>query len=230
MTEWATIFLSLRIALIATLAILPFGIIISYGLARNRIKPAFLIENLIQLPLVVPPVVTGFILLYLLGPNHWPGKMLASVGVHIPFTWIGAALAAAIVAFPLMVQPMRVAFEQVDPEWEEAGYVYGGSRFSVFRLVTVPLAGRGIAAGIILAFARALGEFGATIVLAGNIPGMTRTIPLAIFTEMNQVDGQSAAIELVVVAVCISMVSLIGYGILSKRLYKHDSTRRSYKE
>lgn len=222
MTEWATILLSLRIALVATVVILPPGIAIAYGLARGKIPASFVVENLIQLPLVVPPVVTGYILLFLLSPETFPGSLLKSIGLTIPFTWAGAALAAAIVAFPLLVQPIRVAIEQIDPEWEEAGYVYGGTRWDVFRTVTLPLAGRGIAAGIILAFARALGEFGATIVVAGNIPGVSRTIPLAIFTEMNRVGGQEAAVELVVVAVTISIVSLAAYALLSRHLFKHD--------
>ena len=194
----------------------------AYGLARRRLRPAFLFENIIQLPLVLPPVVTGFILLYLLAPDGILGAPLATLGLSVPFTSAAASIAAAVVAFPLMVQPMRVAFEQIDPEWEDAGYVYGGSRWAVFRLVTLPLAGRGIAAGIILAFARALGEFGATIVLAGNIPGVSRTIPLAIFTELNRLDGEQMALRLAAIAIAISVVSLLGYAILTRKLYRYD--------
>ncbi|NND70691.1 MAG: molybdate ABC transporter permease subunit [Rhodothermales bacterium] len=222
MTEWGTIYLSIRVALVATLAILPLGILTAYGLARNKLRPVFLFENLIQLPLVLPPVVTGFFLLFLLSPDGFLGRPLALLGLTVPFTQTAASLAAAIVAFPLMVQPVRVAFEQIDPEWEEAGYVYGGTRWTVFRMVTLPLAGRGVAAGIILAFARALGEFGATIVLAGNIPGVSRTIPLAIFTELNRLEGQGMAIRLALVAVGISVASLAAYALLTRKLYKHD--------
>ena len=136
------------------------------------------------------------------------------------FSGIGAALAAAVVSFPLMVQTMRVAFEQIDPEWEEAVYVYGGGRWAVFRYVTLPLAARGITAGVVLAFARAVGEFGATIVLAGNIPGRSRTIPLAIFTRINQVGGEAAALRLVLVAVALSLLSLLLHAVLTRRFHR----------
>ena len=129
-------------------------------------------------------------------------------------------MAAAVVSFPLMVQTMRVAFEQIDPEWEEAVYVYGGGRWAAFRHVTLPLAARGITAGVVLAFARAVGEFGATIVLAGNIPGRTRTIPLAIFTRINQVGGEEAALRLVLVAVVLSILSLLVHALLTRRLHR----------
>ena len=125
MSEWSVISLSLKIALTSTVIGLPFGILLAYGLARRKIRFAFIVENLVQLPLVLPPVVTGLILLKLLGSNGWLGRMIESLGMTIPFTWFGASLAASIVAFPLLVQTMRVAFEQIDPEWEDAGYVYG---------------------------------------------------------------------------------------------------------
>ena len=219
--EWEVVVLSLRVAVAAVAVSLPFGIALAYGLARRRMPLTFVVENLIQLPLVLPPVVTGLLLLILLGPEGPVGRWLeGTLGLQIAFSGIGAALAAAVVAFPLMVQTMRVAFEQIDPEWEEAVYVYGGGRWAAFRHVTLPLAARGITAGVVLAFARAVGEFGATIVLAGNIPGRTRTIPLAIFTRINQVGGEAAALRLVLIAVALSILSLLAHALLTRRLHR----------
>ena len=220
--EWQILALSVRIALVAVAVSLPFGVATAYYLARRRSGLAFAVENLVQLPLVLPPVVTGYVLLIALGPTGPLGGWLDEVlGLRIAFTGFGAALAAGIVAFPLMVQAMRVGFEQIDPEWEEAAYVYGSSRWQAFRHVTLPLAARGIAAGLILAFARAVGEFGATIVIAGNLPGRTRTIPLAIFTSINQVGGTPAVVRLVAVAVVLSLSSLVVYALLTRRLYRY---------
>ena len=219
--EWEIVVLSLQVAGAAVAASLPFGMALAYGLARRRVPAPFLVENLIQLPLVLPPVVTGLLLLIVLGPEGPVGRWLeGSLGIRVAFSGIGAALAAAVVSFPLMVQTMRVAFEQIDPEWEEAVYVYGGGRWAVFRYVTLPLAARGITAGVVLAFARAVGEFGATIVLAGNIPGRTRTIPLAIFTRINQVGGEAAALRLVLIAVVLSLLSLLIHAVLTRRLHR----------
>ena len=224
--EWEAVMLSVRVALLAVGVSLPFGIAVAYDLARHRRPYKFVIENLVQLPLVLPPVVTGLLLLILLGPEGVVGGWLReTLGLRIAFTAWGAALAAGILAFPLLVQTIRVAFEQIDPEWEEAAYVYGGSRWAAFRHVTLPLAARGIAAGIVLAFARAVGEFGATIVLAGNLPGQTRTIPLAIFTRINQIGGDAAALRLVVVAVVLSMLSLAAHAWLTRRLHRNRFAR-----
>ena len=219
LAEWEAVWLSLRVAAVAVLITAPIGAALAYLLARNRLPLAFAAENLVQLPLVLPPVVTGWILLILLSPESAVGGWLESaLGIRIAFGWFGAAVAAGVVAFPLMVQTMRVGFEQVDPSWEEAGYVYGGTRAAVFRYVTAPLAGRAIAAGIVIAFARALGEFGATIVLAGNIPSETRTLPLAIFTEIHRMGGERAALRLVVVATLLSIASLAAHAMLRRRL------------
>ncbi len=218
--EWAIILLSLRVAAVAVaLSLLP-GLALAYALARRRVPFPFLVENLIQLPLVLPPVVTGLLLLLAFGPRGPLGGVLGALGMPVVFTWLGAALAAAVVAFPLLVQPMRVAFEQIDPAWEEAVYVYGGGRWAVFRYVTLPLAARGITAGVVLAFGRALGEFGATIVVAGNIPGVTRTVPLAIFTRINQIGGEAAALRLVLVAIALSVLSLLVHALLARRLHQ----------
>ncbi len=222
--EWEVVALSLRVAVVAVLASFPFGLLIAYGLARRRMPASFLVENLIQIPLVLPPVVTGLLVLMLLGPNTGAGRVIEAVfNGPVAFSWVGASLAAAIVAFPLMVQTMRVAIEQIDPILEEAIFIEGGGAWQAFRYVTFPLAFRGIAAGVVLAFARAVGEFGATIVLAGNIPGKTRTLPLAIFTRMNQVEGDAAALRLVVIALVISVASLVVSALLTRRAHRAEA-------
>ncbi len=207
--EWGAVVLSLRVACIATAVSLPIGTALAYGLARRRGAVPLIVENLVQLPLVLPPVVTGYGLLVLFSDN-------------VAFSWIAATVAAGVMGFPLLVQTARVAFEAVDPEWEEAARVDGATRWSVFRQVTLPLAARGIAAGAALAFARALGEFGATIVVAGNIPGRTQTIPLAIFSELNSVGGEGAVLRLVGVSVVLSVGSLVVYTLLTRRLHRPD--------
>ena len=219
--EWTVVGLSVRVALSAVgLSLLP-GIGIAYWLARSRSPARFVVENVVQLPLVLPPVVTGLLLLIVLGPEGPLGAWLeATLGIRMAFTGLGAAIAAGLLAFPLLVQTLRVTFAQIDPQWEEAAYVFGGGRWAAFRHVTLPLAARGIAAGVVLAFARAVGEFGATIVFAGNLPGRTRTIPLAIFTRLNQMGGETAAIRLVLVAVMLSVLSLIVHAVLTRRLYR----------
>jgi molybdate transport system permease protein len=215
------VMLSVRVALLAVaLGLLP-GIAIAYGLARRRIPLAFVVENLVQIPLVLPPVVTGLLLLFALGPESSLGRVLEqNLGIRVAFSWVGAAVAAGVVSFPLLVQTMRVAFEQIDPALEEACYAYGGGRWDFFKYIVVPLSARGVAAAVILGFARALGEFGATIVLAGNIPGSTRTIPLAIFTAVNRVGQDDVALRLVVVAVLISILSLGAHALLTRRLHR----------
>lgn len=217
--EWEAVLLSLRVSAAAVLLTAPFGVALAYQLARRRMRYSFLLDNLVQLPLILPPVVTGWMLLIVLGPEGAIGGWLVDTfGIRLAFSWFGAAVAAGVVSFPLMVQTVRVAFEQIDPAWEEAAVIYGGGRLDVFRYVTVPLAARGIAAGLVLAFGRALGEFGATIVLAGNIPGETRTMPLAIFTNLNRMEGEAAVIRLVLVAVLLSAASLFLYALLRRKL------------
>ena len=205
--EWAAVALSLRVALVATACSLPVGIAVAYGLARRRFPAPLLVENLVQLPLVLPPVVVGYALLVVFSGS-------------VAFTWVAAVIAAAVMGFPLLVQTARVAFEAVDPELEDAARVDGATRWAVFRRVTLPLAGRGIAAGAALAFARALGEFGATIVVAGNIPGRTQTIPLAIFSRISRVGGEAAALRLVAVSVALSVASLVIHALLTRRLHR----------
>ncbi len=217
--EWAIVALSVRVALVAVgITVVP-GILIAWYLARKKSVLSFLIENIVQFPLVLPPVVTGLLLLMFFGPNGGAGQLLNSLfGIELAFTSAGAAVAAGIMAFPLLVQTFRVAFEQIDPEWEEAVSVYGGGRWAVFRWVTFPLAARGIIAGIVLGFARAVGEFGATIVFAGNIPGRTQTIPLAVFSKLGQVGTEASLIRFVLVAIALSIISLSVHAYLSTRL------------
>ena len=219
--EWAIIALSARVAAAAVALMLIPGILTAWYLARRKSPLTFAVENLVQLPLVLPPVVTGLLLLTFLGPNGAGGRILDRfLGIDLAFTAWGAALAAGIMAFPLLVQTFRVAIEQIDPEWEEAVSVYGGGRWAAFRWVTLPLAARGVIAGIVLGFARAVGEFGATIVFAGNIPGRTQTIPLAVFTRLGQVGGEAQLIRLVLVAVGLSVLSLSIHAYLSTRLVR----------
>ncbi len=219
--EWTIIALSARVAAVAVALMLIPGILTAWYLARRKSPLTFVVENLVQLPLVLPPVVTGLLLLTFLGPNGAGGRILDKfLGIDLAFTAWGAALAAGIMAFPLLVQTFRVAIEQIDPEWEEAISVYGGGRWAAFRWVTLPLAARGVIAGIVLGFARAVGEFGATIVFAGNIPGRTQTIPLAVFTRLGQVGGEASLIRLVLVAVGLSVLSLSIHAYLSTRLIR----------
>lgn len=218
--EWDAVLLSIKVSAVAVAGTFPFGIVLAHYFARHRPPVSLIAESLIQLPLVLPPVVTGIFLLVLFGPHGVIGSALeSSIGWSPAFTWVGAALAAAVVAFPLMVQAMRATFAQIEREWEEACYVYGGSRWDALRHVTLPLAARGIAGATILAFARALGEFGATIVVAGNIPGQTRTIPLAIFTRLNQIGGEQSAFRLVAISVLLSVLSVAIHLALTRRLY-----------
>ncbi len=205
--EWSAVALSLRVACAATALSLPLGVAVAYGLARRRGAGALVAENLVQLPLVLPPVVTGYGLLVLFSGS-------------VAFSWVAAVFAAGLMGFPLLVQTARVAFEAVDPAWEDAARVDGATRWGVFRRVTLPLAARGIAAGAALAFARALGEFGATVVVAGNIPGRTQTLPLAIFSGLNSVGGEAAVLRLVGVSVALSVGSLLAYTLLTRRLHR----------
>ena len=179
--EWAAIWLSLRVAVVATLCALPIAVAIAYLLARKQFPGRQLLNALIHLPLVLPPVVTGYLLLVLFGRQGQLGAFLYDVfGISLAFRWTGAALAAAIMAFPLMVRAIRLAIEAVDPGIEAAAATLGASRTRIFATITLPLVLPGIFAGAILGFAKALGEFGATITFVAAIPGQTQTIPSAI--------------------------------------------------
>ncbi|MGB0498816.1 MAG: molybdate ABC transporter permease subunit, partial [Rubricella sp.] len=182
--EWGVIGLSLRVAFWATALSLPLGIWIAHVLARRDFAGKWLLDGIVHLPLVLPPVVTGYALLLLFGPQGPVGTVLNSIGMRLAFAWEGAVLAAAVMAFPLMVRAIRISIEAVDRGLEDAAATLGASPFTVFRRVTLPLALPGVLAGAVLAFAKALGEFGATITFVGNIPGETQVIAIALFEHV----------------------------------------------
>jgi len=207
--EWQAIGLSIRVAIVAVVCSLPAGVSLGWLLARKEFRGKFAVETLLNLPLVVPPVVTGYLLLITFGANGWIGRYLDRwFGVSFVFTWRGAAMASAVVAFPLMVRTMRVAFTTIDWRLEGTARTMGAGPLDCFFTVTLPLARHGIIAGCVLAFARSLGEFGATIMIAGNIPGETRTIPLYIFTLLQSPGGVGAAHRIVLVSILIAMGAL----------------------
>lgn len=208
--EWVIIGLSLRIAFWATLLSLPFGVFVALALARGRFRGRGLLNLVVHLPLVLPPVVTGYLLLIGFGAQGPFGQFFQTVfGVSFAFRWTGAALACAVMAFPLMVRPIQISLEAVDRRLEEAAATLGASRLRIFVTVTLPLMLPGIVTGAVLAFARALGEFGATITFVSNIPGQTQTIPTAIYVLL-QVPGQeNAAIRLIVVSIVLAAGALI---------------------
>jgi molybdate transport system permease protein len=207
--DWTAVAISLKVASCAVLAGLPPAVAIGYLLARWQSSARWVIEVFVNLPLVLPPVVTGYVLLVLLGRRGWLGVALERwLGVRVIFTWQAAALAAAIVAFPLMVRASRLAFQSVDVRLEQAARSLGAGRLDAMLTVAVPLAWRGMLAGAVLGFARSLGEFGATILVAGNIVGQTRTIPLAIYSRINRPDGIDTVWPLVLVSIALACGAL----------------------
>ena len=224
--ETTALLLSLRVSLVATLASLPFGVAVALVLARGRFPGHGLLNGLVHLPLILPPVVTGYILLLAFGRQGWVGAALWDwFGFTFAFRWTGAALAAAVMAFPLMVRAIRLAIEAVDPKLEEAAGTLGASRLTVFRTVTLPLILPGIIAGAVLAFAKAMGEFGATITFVANIPGETQTLPTAIYSFLQVPDGDAAALRLVVISVAVAMVALFLSEWLSRRVARRIAGR-----
>ena len=208
--EWRAVALSLRVALVATLASLPLGILIAYALARWQFRGRQVLNGLVHLPLILPPVVTGYLLLLTFGRKGAAGQVLEQwFGIVLAFRWTGAALAAAVMAFPLMVRAIRLAIEAVDPKLEAAAGTLGASPPWVFLTVTLPLILPGIIAGAILAFAKAMGEFGATITFVSNIPGQTQTLPSAIYAFLQVPGGDDAAFRLVLVAIAVAMAALL---------------------
>ncbi len=208
--EWTAVLLSLRIALVATAFALPFGIAIGWLLARTEFWGKTLLDGLVYLPLVLPPVVTGYLLLISFGKKGPIGAFLADhFGIVFSFRWTGAALSCGIMGFPLMVRPIRLALEAIDRRLEEAAGTLGAGRVLVFLTITLPLALPGIIAGAVLCFARALGEFGATITFVSNIPGETQTISAAIYTLMQIPGGDAAAGRLVLFAIILALAALV---------------------
>jgi molybdate transport system permease protein len=217
--EWEAIRLSLRVATIGTLASLPVGALAAYALARWRFPGKILFDGLVHLPLVLPPVVTGYLLLILFGRRGPIGAFLDSnFGIVFSFRWTGAALAAAAMGFPLLVRAIRLSFEATDRRLEDAARTLGANAPLVFFTVTLPLALPGILAGLVLTFAKALGEFGATITFVSNIPGETRTLPTAIYTYTQVPGGDANAARLVAVAVVLSLAALVVSEFLSRRI------------
>jgi molybdate transport system permease protein len=218
--EWTAVALSLRVALVSTVVALPFGIAIATLLARKSFWGKSLLDAVVHLPLVLPPVVTGYLLLITFGRKAPVGAFLADhFGIVFSFRWTGAALACGIMAFPLMVRAIRLSIEAIDRRLEDAAATLGANRIWLFLTVTLPLALPGIIAGMMLAFARALGEFGATITFVSNIPGETQTISAAIYTLTQVPGGDAAALSLVIVAVIISLAALIASEWFARRAH-----------
>lgn len=219
--EWQALLLTLRVAAAALLVALPLAILTAYGLARTQFPGHGIVNALVHLPLVMPPVVTGYVLLLAFGRNGPAGSFLReTLGISFAFNWTGAALAAGVMAFPLMVRPIRLSFEAVDPKLEDAARSLGARRMIIFLTVTLPLALPGILGGAILGFAKAMGEFGATITFVSNIPGETRTLALALYTATQSPSGDLAAYRLTIIAACVAFGALIASEMLARRLKK----------
>ncbi len=211
--------LSLRVAFFAVTISLPLGIAAAWILARYSFPGKPILDGIIHLPLVLPPVVVGYLLLVLLGREGVLGQWLYRLfDITLAFTWQGAAVAAAVMAFPLMVRSIRLALELVDRNLEAAAFTLGAGHWNVFFTVTLPLIAPGILAGSLLAFARSLGEFGATITFAANIPGITQTIPLALYSVIQTPEGEFAAFRLAILSVVLSFTALAISEILARRL------------
>ena len=219
------VLLTLRVALVATLLNLPVGIFFGWLLARRDFRGKTLLDGLVNVPLVLPPVVTGYFLLVLLGPGGTFGQVLLDwFGIRIAFTWKAAVVAAAVVSLPLLVRSVRVAIEAVDPRLEEAARTLRANEWAVFAGLTLPLSINGVVSGAVLAFARGLGEFGATMLFASNIPGKTQTISLAIFTYFNQPGAESKVNLLVGVSIVLSYVSILVNEALLRRYRQRSKT------
>ncbi len=222
--EWTALWLSATVAVTAALALLPAAVILGYLLARSEFAGKWFVETLVNLPLVLPPVVTGYLLLICFGIHGPIGSLLNEwFGVRMVFTWSAAVLAAAVVSFPLSVRAIRLAFQSVDPRLEMAARGLGAGPLTAFFTVSLPLARRGIVAGWILAFARSLSEFGATIMVAGNIAGRTRTIPLAVFSAANRPGGIAEGWRLVILSLLLACAALVASEWLERRQHRHES-------
>jgi len=223
--EWAAIALSLKVSFWATLASLPFALWAAYLLARCNFFGKQILNAAVHLPLILPPVVTGYVLLLAFGAQTPLGQALAALGLGFAFHWTGAALAAAVMAFPLMVRAIRLSLEAVDPKLEDAARSLGAPPWAVFATLTLPLSLPGVLTGAILGFAKAMGEFGATITFVSNIPNKTRTIPSAIYTFLQQPDGEQGALILVAVSIFIAILALVLSEILARALSKRIGGR-----
>ncbi|MDG0800617.1 molybdate ABC transporter permease subunit [Pectobacterium polaris] len=208
--EWQAVELSLKVSVVAVACSLPFGILVAWILVRCRFPGKSLLDSIIHLPLVLPPVVIGYLLLVAMGRRGVIGSWLYDwFGFSFSFSWRGAALASAIVAFPLMVRAIRLSLDAVDKHLEQAARTLGASPWRVFFTITLPLSFPGIVVGTVLAFARSLGEFGATITFVSNIPGETRTIPLAMYTLIETPGAEADAARLCIIAIVLSLAALL---------------------
>lgn len=217
--EWVAVRLSIKVSIWATLVSLPIGIAVAHVLARREFVGKSLLNGLVHLPLILPPVVTGYLLLLSFGRRGPVGSFLDECcGLVFSFRWTGAALACGVMAFPLMVRAIRLSIEAVDRKLEAAAGTLGASPLMVFATVTLPLILPGIVAGAILAFAKAMGEFGATITFVSNIPGETQTLPSAIYTFTQVPGGELGALRLTLVSIAIAMVALIASEVLARRI------------
>ncbi len=217
--EWVAVALSLKVAVVAVAFSLPLGVVVALLLSRSRLPGVGLINGLVHLPLILPPVVTGYLLLIAFGRRGLFGAFFEQwFGLVFSFRWTGAALAAAVMGFPLMVRSIRLSLDAVDRRLEDAAATLGAGRLKVFVTVTLPLILPGVVAGAILAFAKALGEFGATITFVSNIPGETQTLAAAIYTYTQVPGGDAGAMRLTAISIVISLAALIGSELLARRI------------
>jgi molybdate transport system permease protein len=215
---WEALRLSLWVAVWATVIAVPLALWVAWILARKAFWGKSLVNALVHLPLVLPPVVTGYVLLVIFSPSAPAGAALATIGLTLAFKWTGAVLAAIVMGFPLMVRAMRLAIEAVDPKIEEAAATLGASRASVFTRVTLPLIAPGILAGAVMGFAKAMGEFGATITFVANIPGQTQTLPIAIWTALQIPGGEGRAAAMALLACSVALGAVFVSEWLARRV------------
>lgn len=208
--EWSALLLSLKVAAVCVAVALAPGVGVAWLLARRAFRGKVIVDALIHAPLVMPPVVVGYVLLVSLGRG--------GLNLNIAFTWRAAVIASAVMGFPLLVRAVRLSIEAVDPRLEQAASTLGASPWRVFTTITLPGALPGVLTGMVLAFARSLGEFGATIMFAGNIEGQTQTLPLAIYSLTQRTDGDAAAARLVVISIVIALAALVGSELIARRL------------
>ncbi|HEY5674693.1 MAG TPA: molybdate ABC transporter permease subunit [Malonomonas sp.] len=219
-TDLQALWLSARVASVATLLALPVGFAIAWLLVFSRVRCKPLLDGLVNLPLVLPPVVVGYLLLLLLGRQSLLGGLLNSLGIQLIFSWKGAVLACVVIGLPLMVRSIRLGMEQIDPQLLHASRTLGAGWFDTLRSVVLPLSIPALVTGGTLCFARSLGEFGATIILAGNIPGLTQTIPLAIYDYTNTPGGEAGALSLCLLSIGLSYLVLMFNELVLRRLRK----------
>lgn len=215
--EWQAVLLSLRVSFWATLLSLPLAVFVGYALARWHFPGKQIVNSLVHLPLILPPVVTGYLLLMTFGTKGPVGGFLQQFGIVFAFQWTGAALAAGIMGFPLMVRAIRLSIEAVDPRLEQAAATLGAARIWIFATVTLPMILPGLIAGTVLGFAKAMGEFGATITFVSSIPGQTQTLPSAIYSFLQVPGGESAALRLTLVSITIAVLALLLSEALARR-------------